>query len=365
MRKIILAMLAVIALPQVAQGQPPVAPQIQKPPIAVAVTPKGAQLTVGAVNCSGGAVSMPVSTSYTYNAGGKTKAEVYIAVNGAATERFTVSLVKGAGTSSTLSFSRTISLPTNRTDADLRIYIDGQPAGPVQTVPYSCYSIAPTPGVQVTATVTRGDVAIGPYAFAVLTPTQPLNICERRNAGVDGLTWDNFWACGAPPHAPRLQLGDRTNPTGDWSGYPGYGPAGVPGAARLFQTATPERLELGGCTQESDMQLTALFVVAIKTDRIANPAQFAGEGFWELRYSGPAPEYFPGAGYWDYRIMQTGADTRHRLFPIGYEWISFHRRLTCTRNGEMVYTFDAANGLTEDNETNNTIRIPYSTVLDQ
>jgi hypothetical protein len=361
MRSTCLALLLALAFALPAHSQKP-APQLQKPAIAV-TAPRGAELTIGQVSCSGQTASMPVSASFSYGAGSATKATVYIAVNGAATEPFTVNLVKGAKGASTLSFSRTLSLPTSRADVSLRVYVDGQPASQVQTVPYSCYRVV-APTVRADARVTYGDVAIGPYAFAMYTPTRPLDICERRNEGVDGLTWENFWSCGAPPPEAPLRLA-QPNPLGaNYAEYAeGYGPAGIPTSARLFRTEAPQRLQLGGCTIESDAQVTMMFIISIRTDRATNPAQFAGEGFWELRYTGPAARYFEGAGYWDYRIMQTAPATRHRTFPTGYEWIAFHRRLPCTRNGEMVYTFDAGNGLREDNETNNTIRIPYSTVV--
>jgi hypothetical protein len=357
MRSTRLALLAAIAAALPAHSQAPAVPQVQKPAIAV-VAPRGAELTIGQVSCSGSTASMPVSASFNYAAGSATKATVYIAVNGAATDPFTVNLAKGV-----LSFSRTLSLPASRADASLRVYVDGQPASQVQTIPYSCYR-AVTATTRADARVVRGDVAIGPYAFAMYTPTRPLDICERRNDGVDGLTWENFWACGAPPPEAPLRLA-QPNPLGaNYAEYAeGYGPAGIPTSARLFRTDTPSRMQLGGCTIESDAQVTMMFIISIKTDRAPNPAQFAGEGFWELRYTGPTARYFEGAGYWDYRIMQTAPATRHRTFPTGYEWIAFHRRLPCTRNGEMVYTFDAANRFAEDDETNNTIRIPYSTVV--
>ncbi|HEY7797616.1 MAG TPA: hypothetical protein VIA80_02535 [Hyphomonadaceae bacterium] len=362
MRSTCLALLiaAVSALP--AHGQKPAGPPIQKPAIAVAA-PSGAVLTTGQVSCSGQTASMPVSASFSYGAGNASKASVYIAVNGAATETFTVNFVKGPTSASTLSFSRTLSLPASRTDASLRIYVDGQPASQVQTVPYACYAVV-APTVRANARVTYGDVAIGPFAFAMNTPTRPLDICERRNAGVDGLTWENFWACGAPPPEAPLRRGASNSPAGNYAGHEGYGPAGIPNYAPLFRPDAPSRIQLSGCTAETDALVTVMFIIALKTDRIANPGEYAGEGFWELRYTGPAPRFTAGAGYWDYRIMQTAPDARNRTFPIGYEWVAFHRQLPCTRNGEMVYTFDAGNRLREDDETNNTIRIPFSTVVD-
>lgn len=368
MRAAILGFLAVLAttatIPMPASAQKPQIPNITQAPAAVS---KFTGFTVGQTSCAAATqtVSMPVSAEFAYPlaAGSKTKVNAYIAVNGAATETFPLN-VETQGGISKLRIVRTLSLPANRSEALLRLYIDGQPVGPVQTAPYSCYTVAAAPSAQPTARLEMPDLAIGPFAYAIASPTRPATICERR--GADGITWENFWACGLA--APTLSLGSGilAHTGGD---EPTGGPYGIPGQSAFFDANSPgrilrlDRTTAEYCPRESDAMVTVNFTIAIKSTRVPSPVAYVGEGHYQYIYSGPAPEYYPGGHYWNYSVTQPAPYERgFILFPSGYEWINFDRRLPCTRNGEFTYTIDAAGRLGESNESNNTITFRYSTV---
>lgn len=367
MRAFLIGIVAVLASSGAAFAQKPQVPNITPAPrVTQAPTiQKFSKFTIGQTSCATATqtVSMPVSAQFAYPlaVGTKTKVDAYIAVDGAATASFNMQVERNSSGETFLRLERTLSLPANRSEVLLRLYVDGNPIGAVQTVPYSCYTAAVTPTAEVPP---LPDLAIGPYAYAIATPTRPATICERRPA--EGITWENFWACGLV--APTLSAGSGVlaHTGGD---EPSGGPNGIPGRSAFFDASRPNRLlrldrtTEQYCPRESDAMVTVGFTIAIKSTDVRNPAAFIGEGTYQHIYSGAAPEFYPGGYYWNFTVTQAAPyDRSYILFPPGYEWIYFSRRLPCTKNGVFTYTIDAAGQLAESNETNNTITFRYATV---
>lgn len=366
---LLMGLAAASQVPTLAFAQKPQVPNITQAPSTLA---KFSGFTIGQTSCATATqtVSMPVSAEFAYplSAGSKSKVDAYIAVNGAATETFPLNVETQGGVTK-LRIARTLTLPANRSEALLRLYIDGQPAGAVQTATYSCFTSSATPPVTATLKFDPKDLAVGPYVYAIAAPSRPSTICERQRT--DGVTWDNFWACGLPG-IPRLDAGSGlvAHMGGD---VPTGGPYGIPARSSFHDAGRPnnllrlDRTTSDYCPRESDAFVTVNFTIAIRTTGVTDPYPFIGEGYFQRVYSGPAPEFFPGrSAYWNYSVTQPAPYERgYMLFPSGYEWINFDRRLPCTRNGEFTYTIDAAGQLRESDESNNTIKFRYSTASPQ
>ncbi len=289
----------------------------------------GANLTTASVPVSA-RVYLPPSMSNT------TKVRYDIHVNGAATGAATASVVKGEDGRVYFNVTRTVTLRTNSAQTHLRLYVDGNAFGIVETHVTPCQLRQGTrESRDVPVLPIQQDLAIGPWIIAVYSPPRPV---ERPQSN---------W-----PFAPTLPLPSRTH---------GISPRAL--IENDFRRTMPLYEQLrGACAGENDAFVTMTFLVSIVARGISARSYFPHETKRQfVLYSDEKLVETPGL-YWDTRGGSFPAGEGERPFPSGYEWAEFDRVLPCTRNGIFEFTIDRDNRLRESDETNNTVRIRYSTV---
>ncbi len=317
-----------------AQFRPVRVPAVRPAPVAKEAA--AANFTLGQAQCardySRATVPVTARVALPSTMASKTKLTYAVHVDGATTGTVTTNTRRSADGKRYFDVSRTLSLRTGSAETALRLYVDGQPFGAVENVATPCR----LRGVQDTRTAAMAgfpDLAIGPIVIAVYSPPQPV---ERPSRGL---------------FAPRLPL-----PRAFGFGY-----------GALFENDLRRTLALwqrtgDNCPRESDAFVTMTFWVSIVADGISAERYFPHETrrYFELYSDERIVE--AEAGYYDTRAGSPVPEPGDRALPEGYEWAVFDRVLPCTRNGIFEFRIDRDNRLRESDETNNTLRMRYSTV---
>lgn len=317
-----------------AQFRPLTVPSARPAPVAKEAL--AANFTLGQAQCardfSRATVPVTARVMLPSTMASKTKLTYAVHVDGATTGTVTTNARRGADGRPYFDVSRTLSLRTGSAETALRLYVDGQPFGGVETVATPCR----LRGVQDRRTAAAADypdLAIGPIVIAEYSPPQP----------VERPSWNLF--------APTLSLGRAF----------GFGPNA------LFETDFRRTLALwrqtsSSCPSESDAFVTMTFWVSLVADGTSAETYFRNESqrYFELYSDERILE--ADAGYFDSRGGSPVPEPGDRALPEGYEWAVFDRVLPCTRNGIFEFQIDRDNRLRESDETNNTVRLRYSTV---
>lgn len=318
-----------------AQFRPLRVPAVRPAPVAKEVM--AANFALGTAECARdySRATVPVTARVVLPSqmAAKTKLTYAVHVDGATSGSSSASVRRGSDGKAYFDVSRTLSLRTANAETALRLYVDGRPFGAVETVATPCR----LRGVQDTRTPAMADfpdLAIGPVVVAVYSPPQP----------VPRPGWNLF--------APTLPTATRA------FGF-GYG--------AIFENDLRRTLELwrrtgGNCPRESDAFVTVTFWVSIVADGISAERYFPHETrrYFELYSDERIVE--TEAHYYDTRAGSPAPEPGDRALPEGYEWAVFDRVLPCTRNGIFEFRIDRDNRLRESDETNNVLRMRYSTV---
>ena len=129
--------------------------------------------------------------------------------------------------------------------------------------------------------------------------------------------------------------------------------------------ATTGRVQLRAssiCPTESDAYLSVDVALEVQAIRVSDPVAYA------QILAGPFESSTRYVDTRDGPLMADGStpETGDRLvgtpLPQGHQWIVFKAGLACTRDGVLEVRFDPDNRLRETDETDNRIRIRYSTV---
>ncbi|KAF0109562.1 MAG: hypothetical protein FD163_1814 [Hyphomonadaceae bacterium] len=216
----------------------------------------------------------------------------------------------------------------NSGNADFRFNVAGREIGR-KSLSYSCVTLNPiSRGNQ---TLTLPDLAIGPHVFVY---------------------WQRPERPRAPPYVSFSEI--RFGP-------PSYA-HNIGSRADMLRPVELFQMTGGDCRSETDTSLLTFAVSIVATG--ASPQAFTGdEGYYYYPDHNSAELSFGrGTVYFDTR---TAARVRegNATLPQGFEWLIFHRRVPCTANGTFDFVIDANNRLRESNETNNSLRFRFNSLL--
>jgi hypothetical protein len=339
---------AASASAQIQQQQPRI-PNLRAPPTEVPV----GNFAAGQARCDTTARTARVALNVTLRPLDTqirgTTASVDILVDGVAQGVRTATIRRdavatGVGAASIL-VSRDLSVPFPSGTKRVQVVLNGNYRTAEQSFTYSCYTARlQTP--QVTQTVQLPDVAVGPMIIFWYDPPLPdFDPCHghgRNPFGDCNIRLPQQWWYELPPNAVT------------WTDFNAVVP---------FWRVTGST-----CPRTGEASVTVTVAVSFvanslmpRAEDYALPQGVVEEGFFGFAYQSEQRTFSRGVAYLDARHTTRQVRPGNQPYPVGYEWIYFHRTVPCTNDGAFEFRFDPSNTVREQDENNNLLRFRYRT----